>query len=153
MPAQSHGMLRLHFVCLGNVYRSRLAVAYLRSRQLPGIEASSSGVQARYNHYGPIARWTRLTAERHGLVPYLEPEWTQTTPQLLARADKIVFMHRSVYELAVEMFGFDRSKCLIWDIADIGPVTEAKGEEVVRAAAEAGFAKIHQLVDELVEDY
>jgi protein-tyrosine-phosphatase len=38
--------MRVHFVCTGNLYRSRMAEAYLRSKAIPGLEVTSSGVLA-----------------------------------------------------------------------------------------------------------
>jgi protein-tyrosine-phosphatase len=39
--------MRVHFICRGNVYRSRIAEAYLKSLELEGLEVLSSGTIAR----------------------------------------------------------------------------------------------------------
>lgn len=111
--------IRVHFVCTGNVYRSRLAEAYLRSKQLPNVEVSSSGIYAELNKHGPISWLSARLAKHHDLVPHLKPLWTQTTPELLNDADIVIFMTDKQYKHAQHSFHFQKTTYEIWGIMDL----------------------------------
>ena len=123
----------LHFVCRGNMYRSRLAEAYTRTIELPGCRVSSSGIEAnRYYASQPadfLEPHTKAAAENIGVLPKLAAHRQQTTNALLDEADIIVFMNKDVYRDACKHFVFNPLKAVIWDIADTRGLPHVKALE------------------------
>ena len=111
--------LHIHFVCTGNVYRSRLAEAYLRSKNLPDVEVSSSGIRAILNTDGPISWLTARLAKHNNLLPHLKIQWAQTTPEMLDNSDLIIFMTDKQYTHAKNSFNFKKTTYEIWNIMDL----------------------------------
>lgn len=110
----------IHFVCRGNVHRSRMAEAYLKHLQLPNFVVSSSGVAAlQYpEHYkSPI---TAITLDANPeLKRNMSEQRNQTTKELLDAADVVVCLDKSVFDDAVREFGLDSRKALAWHVEDI----------------------------------
>lgn len=145
--------VHVHFVCTGNVYRSRLAEAYLRSKQLPNIEVSSSGIQASENTHGPITWYAARIARRHNLIPHLKLVWTQTSPKLLNNADIVVFMTSEHHAYAKTHFDFGKTSYEIWNIADLDKANFFRSKDdsdLMRIEhTEEVFMQIKQKVDKL----
>lgn len=146
----------IHFVCTGNSYRSRLAEAYLKSKQLAHIRVSSSGIEAKNNYNGPITWYAARLAKHHGLVPFLKPTWTQTKPVHLQKAHLVVFMGKSLYGTGRKPYQMKDIKHEAWDIPDLHELgfTDKPWslEEETRAiaATEETFRIIKQKIDELI---
>jgi protein-tyrosine-phosphatase len=149
--------VHVHFVCAGNVYRSRLAEALLNSHELPGVRASSSGIRAAENRNGPVS-WTALRLlKRHGLIPFMSSHWTQTTPELLAAADLVVFLEPAIHATCVTAFAFAGGACEVWDVPDVAdprfPEQQAEPGDETRliAITEATFARLQREIAALAE--
>jgi protein-tyrosine-phosphatase len=110
--------MKIHFVCTGNTFRSRLAEAYLNSKKLSHISVSSSGVDAYKDISGPVNWYSQRIIEQHGLVKSEKDSWTQTTAEILDGQDLVIFMQKWHYDQCVERFGFTGSNYEIWDIDD-----------------------------------
>lgn len=114
---------KIHFVCRGNTYRSRVAEAYFSTLQGSRADVSSSGIESwRYYHDGPkvfIEPYARIVADQLGAGEHLSQEWTQTTDQLLGEADIIIFMNQDVYRDAQKMFHFNPHKAAVWRVHDV----------------------------------
>jgi protein-tyrosine-phosphatase len=111
----------IHFICSGNIYRSRLAEAYCASRCIPDIQVFSSGIVAGLNGDAPISPCAADVLAQYGLGPYAAPRWQRTTAALVHASDVLVFMeseHRRYCENWIEHF---RQKVEVWEIQDIGP--------------------------------
>jgi 8-oxo-dGTP pyrophosphatase MutT (NUDIX family)/protein-tyrosine-phosphatase len=113
---------KIHFVCNGNVFRSRMAEAYMRSFNLPGIKISSSGIsydatygKTRYT----LSPYAVAMAEKYNFKEHLSPAPTQTTQQLLDSADINVFLFPQVYERARFFYKIDARKAIVWNVPDI----------------------------------
>jgi protein-tyrosine-phosphatase len=149
--------MQIHFVCVGNVYRSRLAEALLNSRGLAGVRACSSGTHAAENLNGPVSWYALRLLKRNGLIPFMAPHWTQTTPELLAASDLIVFMERDIYAHCAAAFAFARTPYEVWDVPDVGdpryPEQQAAPDDEPRimAITETTFKRIAAEVDALVQ--
>lgn len=107
----------VHFICTGNSYRSRLAEAYLNSKQLPNIKAISSGINP-----DKFISWITLRIiQQNGLSGYISSSCQKTTKQLLKKGDFAVFMTKEHYEFCKNNLGFNSSHFEIWDIYDLPP--------------------------------
>ncbi len=147
----------VHFVCAGNTYRSRLAEALLHGHALPALRASSSGIRSAWKLNGPV-RWTALRLlKRDGLIPFMSPHWTQTTPELLMNADLVMFMEPAIHAACVSAFAFAGAACEVWDVPDVGdprfPEQQAAPGDEPRliAITEAAFARPKREVAALAE--
>lgn len=146
----------IHFVCTGNVYRSRLAETYLRSKQVSNVEVSSSGIKAAENQYGPIVWYASRLITRGKLVPHMKPSWTQTSPEILNTADIVIFMADEHHAYAKTNFNFNKTSYEIWNIGDLKDAgftddkigTEFDMQRILHT--EKIFAEIKKKVDELV---
>ena len=139
----------IHFVCSGNIYRSRLAETYLNSKNLPNVTVISSGINASENNNRPVSWLTQRLYEVYKLVPFQKSNWTQTSKLLLDSADLTIFFDNKHYRYCVDNFRFNSTNCEIWEIADLD-VNVKEHIEKIRKTEET-FEKIKQKVNELIE--
>lgn len=149
--------MKIHFVCSGNTFRSRLAEAYLRSKNIPGVEVFSSGIKAHENRNGPITWYAARLLKYHGLVPHMSFNWTKTALTHLKNADRVIFMDKSYHRHSHTELGFHGRRYDVWnipDLEDLGFDTETGGSirgDVKRmAATEKIFIQIKSRVDALI---
>ena len=132
-------MTHIHFICRGNVYRSRLAEAYAKSL-LPmnsNIVISSSGIQASLNLNGVVGVDTVKALEADNLKKHLVPSWQQTTQELIDNVDVLVFMSQTVFDDANKSYKLPKDKCVIWHIKDVDNI----------------YPQVKQQVDVFMENY
>ncbi|HSX05205.1 MAG TPA: NUDIX domain-containing protein [Candidatus Saccharimonadales bacterium] len=144
----------IHFVCRGNTYRSRLAAAYMDSLVDERFVVSSSGVDTASNKTRTSEPFTKATAKAHKLTHGIADLKTQTTNELLAKADVIVFMNKDVYDTARRLFTFDERKVLVWHVADMDSVFRAENiakhnERLLIEATAETFALIERHCNQL----
>lgn len=115
--------MNLHFVCTGNVFRSRLAEAYAKSllKNRPEVIVSSSGVQAAVGQDGPIAWYALKILDNSDLIPNISQIWTQTSSEILDAQDKIIFMQPWHLDQCQHRFGYSGQNYQVWDIPDVTP--------------------------------
>ena len=146
----------IHFICTGNVYRSRLAEAYLKSKKIPGISVISSGIRAQEDRYGYIAWYAQRLIEKKNLIDYSKPTWTQTTKDLYKSGDITVFMTSKNFDRCVKFFGFVPVYYKIWDILDLdelGYFVESNSYEDEKEKlriTDKTYLKIKDKVDDLL---
>jgi protein-tyrosine-phosphatase len=146
--------MTIHFICIGNVFRSRLAEAYLNSKQLPNIKVISSGVEATRNTAGPISWYAQRMIQEGNLIPFEKSVWDQTTRELLSQGDITIFMHQNVYDYCVRHIGTPTENYQIWEIPDIRAKLPTIQEEVRKIeVTEKIFEEIKQKVDELISNF
>ncbi len=150
--------MNIHFVCTGNTFRSRLAEAYLRSKNIPDVEVSSSGIKAHENKNGPITWYAARLIKHHSLVPHMSFAWTKTSPSHLKNADTVIFMDTAHHHHSQTKLGFRGKRFEVWsipDLEDIGFDTETGGnihEDARRMkATEKIFDQIKSKVGVLVK--
>ncbi|MGI9027670.1 MAG: hypothetical protein ACR2FM_02400 [Candidatus Saccharimonadales bacterium] len=134
-------MKSIHFICRGNVYRSRLAEAYAMSlAKDKGLKLiSSSGIEATRALNGDVDPDTVKLLEAEGLEKYLTPKWKQTTQEDIDNHEVIVFMSRTLYEQANKSFNIPQQKVRVWDIKDIDGIYPQIKQEVDELALESKF--------------
>lgn len=125
-------MFHIHFICRGNVYRSRLAEAYAKSSLTPdsNIKINSSGIEANLNLNGDVDSTAAKVLETENIKENLAPSWQQTTQQILDKADLLVFMSETVYEDAHKQFNIQQNKSVVWRIKDVDNIYPLVKEEV-----------------------
>lgn len=139
----------VHFVCLGNVYRSRLAEAYLNSKNLTDVEVISSGIDAANNGNKPISWLTQRLFEIYKLIPFQKPNWTQTTKKLLDSANLTIFFDKKYYQYCVDKLKFHSNNFEIWKIADLDGSIQDHAEKI--RVTEEAFKIIQQKVNNLIK--
>lgn len=113
-------MKSIHFICRGNIYRSRLAEAYAKSLLKNGvsIHVSSSGIEADLNLVGDAAPITQQIAASENIDQYLSPTWTQVTQGHIDTNDIVIFMNKTVYQDATTFLNIPDEKTEVWSIPD-----------------------------------
>ncbi len=119
-------MTTVHFICRGNVLRSRLAEALLAAHMVPGVRVSSSGLDAVADLNGPISWQAERILSEHNLLRFASPHWQQTSQALLDSADVVVFMSRDTYEEARERLRLKAGHIIVWDVLDLWQRAGAK---------------------------
>jgi protein-tyrosine-phosphatase len=136
-----------HFICTGNIYRSRVAEAYCRSKGVSGLDVMSSGIQTTLNGGLPIASYAAGALRAYGLERFAAPSWQQTTAALVRASDVLVFMEREHYQYCKDWVDSSRQKFEIWDIPDVG--SEVGATEIM-TKVERTFATIRRQTDSLL---
>ena len=138
--------MTIHFICTGNIYRSRLAEAYCASKGVPGLSVSSSGIGTASNGGVPIASYAARVLSQRGLERFAAPSWQQTTAALVRASDVLVFMEREHYGYCKDWIDPVRQTVEIWDISDVGPVDASR----IMTKVEQTFEMIEQRTDMLL---
>ncbi len=148
--------MKVHFVCTGNAFRSRLAEAYLNSKKVLGLQASSSGIDAGQAVNGPICWYAARIVKYQDLVSYVSPCWQETILEHL-KADLVIFMQDRHYQHCRDRLGFEGKNYEIWDIPDIQDVglscdfeSLEKDLEKIKATEEI-FLQIKEKTDQLLQ--
>lgn len=148
--------MHIHFVCSGNTFRSRLAEAYLKSKNIRGLRVTSSGVKAHENKNGPITWYAARLIKHHDLVHFMSHGWTRTTQEFLKDADIVIFMDKKHHHHGQKDLGFSGKRYEIWNIPDLGDLglkgetgdTHKEDLDRIRASDKI-YEKIKRKVDKL----
>ena len=146
MPSCGRDDMRIHFVCTGNIYRSRLAEAYCNSQCVRGLKVFSSGIGAGLNGDAAISPYAAAVLAKYGLNSYASGHCQRTTPELVQASDVLVFMeseHRRFCEKWIEA---THQKIEVWGIEDIGPIDVTE----IPSKVERTFGMIRQRTDSLL---
>lgn len=108
----------IHFICRGNIYRSRLAEAYAKSVLGDTYHITSSGLKGDLYPGGYISNWAKILSKKYNLDQFLSKGARQTTNQLLKSGNLLIFMSDDVYQEAKLQYEFDQQKCIIWNVKD-----------------------------------
>lgn len=122
--------MNIHFVCTGNTFRSRMAEAYLNSKNIPNIKATSSGIRAYKNLNGNIINYTKKLLRDLGILKYTSEKWTQTDKNILINADLVIFMKEEHFSWVKDHLDFTPKNYLVFNVDDI--TDSIKGDEFKR---------------------
>jgi protein-tyrosine-phosphatase len=138
--------MRIHFICTGNIYRSRLAEAYCAFRCGPGTHVSSSGIGAGLNGDAPISPYAADLLKQFGLDSFAAARWQRTTADLVRTSDVIVFMESEHRRFCEDWIEPARQRIEVWGVEDIGPIAVAEIADKVQRT----FGVIRQQTDRLL---
>jgi protein-tyrosine-phosphatase len=138
--------MRIHFICTGNIYRSRLAEAYCTYRCSPGIHVFSSGIAAGKNGDALISPYAAEVLNQFDLGPFASAKWQRTTEELVRASDVLVFMESEHRRFCKDWIEPARQRVEVWEVEDIGPIPEAEIAEKVQET----FEVIRQRTDTLL---
>ncbi|UWZ81878.1 arsenate-mycothiol transferase ArsC [Occallatibacter riparius] len=138
--------MRIHFVCTGNIYRSRLAEAYCTSRCVLGVHVSSSGIAAGRDGDAAISPYAADVLNQFGLGSFASANWQRTTEDLVRAADVLVLMESEHRRFCADWIEYARQRVEVWEVEDVGPIPEAEIPEKVQQT----FEVIRQRIDTLV---
>ena len=114
----------VHFICAGNVYRSRLAESYFNSKSLQDFTCFSSGVVAGQDLIGPISWVAERLIQKNNLAQHMSFSFQKTSKELLQKADFTIFMEDYMYEFCKKEFGYGSQNYEIWNIPDLILISE-----------------------------
>ena len=143
--------MKIHFVCSGNTFRSRLAEAYTKSKNIPGLEVSSSGIYAHENRNGAICSYTADILEEEDLFKYASIHWTQSTKEIIDQQDMVIFMDQEHYDFCRGELKCELDNYEIWNIVDMPEELTLRNHgdrEKAKDFAEKTFQKIKTHVNE-----
>jgi len=138
--------MTIHFICTGNIYRSRLAEAYCASKGVLGLRVFSSGIGTASNGGVPIAHYAARMLSQDRLERFAAPSWQQTTKALVQASDVLVFMEHEHYRFCEDWIDPIRQRVEIWEIPDVGPIDPAQ----IMSKVEQTFDVIRQRTDMLL---
>jgi protein-tyrosine-phosphatase len=138
--------MRIHFVCTGNIYRSRLAEAYCNSRGVPGIHAFSSGIRAGLEGDIPISPYAADLLARYSLNRYAAARWQPTSADLVRASDVLVFMESEHHRFCEKWIEATRQRIEVWEIEDVGPIDAVE----IANKVERTFGIIRRRIDTLL---
>lgn len=139
---------KVHFICRGNTYRSRLAAAYLNSLGHKSITVVTSGVIAKKQPM--VIRWyAQRILERYEISHFASKKPRQLTGANLNDCDLIVFFGQRAYDACIEKHEIKKPH-VIWEIIkDIQPKDSVA--KIVKSS-EKTFKKIKRAVRKLVSE-
>lgn len=109
--------MKIHFICRGNTFRSRLAEALTRQRY-PGHEISSSGLEADLCLNGHITWYAQWIATKEGLESFVHPTWRKTNVDDLAKQDVVVCLDETIAK-EIEKYSLPYDSICIFSIPDV----------------------------------
>jgi isopentenyl-diphosphate delta-isomerase len=141
---------KIHFVCRGNVHRSRIAEAYAKSLRGDEWDISSSGIVAAANYAENfLSPWARIFGNQYKISQWFSDHRTQTTSKILRDNDVIVFMKEDVFRDANMKYDFNQKARVVWNVKD----REDWGDKLrLRDKRQRTFRTIKRHVDQLIRD-
>ena len=147
--------MKIHFVCTGNVFRSRLAEAYLKSKNIADLVISSSGTEAQNNIGKSIEKYTVIVSKNHNIEQFLSDYWVQTAKEGIEQQDLVIFMQQVHFIFCRDKLGCKLGNYEIWDVLDIPDELSERTPvdmNTIIALAEVSFQKIKRGIDTLISN-
>jgi 8-oxo-dGTP pyrophosphatase MutT (NUDIX family)/protein-tyrosine-phosphatase len=149
---------RVHFICRGNTFRSRLAEGYAKSLKLPHYTITSSGVDVETDKNVALSPFARDIARTHHFTGFMSKTKYHTTQKLLKNQDVLVFFGKDVFEAANTAHKLDARQAVIWEIGDLTDFwakhsrikhTVANNNKITNRIADTIFDKVDELFSQL----
>jgi len=129
----------IHFICTGNMYRSRIAEACCASKCLKGLQVRSSGIGTAFNGGGAISPYAAQVLHEYGIERFASPLWKQTTAASVRDSDVLIFMEPQHEQFCRAWIDYARHLVEVWNIPDVGP---GKSREDCNIEARRIFSEI-----------
>jgi protein-tyrosine-phosphatase len=147
--------MRVHFICNGNAYRSRMAEAYLKSLHTD-LQVVSSGAiadQNRIRNDPVVIEFTDNFLRQQGVKAELPLHPAQLTQKMIKSEDVIIIMNKIV-ERNIRQAGIDMPHNVrVWDITDVDEQDEENGEVLgIEDHTAKMFEEIKYEIDLLVRE-
>lgn len=139
----------VHFVCTGNIYRSRMAEAYFNHLKIPGLKATSSGIYADSHDSGPVSWYSLRILYNNWFVDGMSRDHKTTTVEMLEQSDFVVFMEDMHLNHCKDVLGYTPKFSQVWNIPDLFPV-HITDKEIIETS-ENTFSRIKINVDKLID--
>jgi len=143
-------MKTIHFICTGNVYRSRLAEAYFNSLHIPNIKIISSGIEADHSGDGPIEWYAMRLLYNANLESFMAYDCQKTTVDLLKKGDFTVFMEPKHLDFCSNVLGYLPEFYQVWNVEDMHP-RDLTDRDIIDIS-EKTFSLIKTKVEALIKD-
>lgn len=144
----------VHFICRGNVFRSFIAEAYLKSLQIKNLKVLSSGTTAAQDKLSNSVHYQKVMEllQRHGLADFAKSDYAdQLTQSRLDGSDIVVCVNSRVFEECKQLVTLP-PKTIVWSVDDLGENGHnATTEQERDAFREETYQQIVKNVDELVK--
>ena len=150
--------MKIHFICSGNTFRSRMAAAYLDSLKT-NLKASSSGIHADHNLNGVVTWYAQRIFTYHDLLEFDKSKWDKTSKKMLNEADFVIFINDNHLDFCRQELGFTNDNYEMWGIKDLNEMgfdlhNQSLHRDMERIqASDMVFEQIKKRVDKLVEKY
>ena len=146
--------MKIQFICSANVFRSRMAEAYLKSKNISNLIVSSSGIRAQEGLDGLVCKETIEILKKHDLIQFLSKGWTQTNKKDIEDQDIVIFMENVHYEYCYDLLNCNILNYEIWNVKDVPNELqnmEPEPVEEILAVSEKIFQEIKNHVDILLK--
>ena len=141
--------MEIHFVCVGNLYRSRLAEAYFNSLAPHGVHAVSSGILGGEQSIA-ISWYAQHILKENKLMSYTRKMTRQTTKRNVQHSDVLVFFKHETFVFCRQWLDPTRQRWVIWSIPDVRAV---RPSPYFMGMCEQTFRSIKRHVDQLKKTY
>lgn len=140
-------------VCTGNVFRSRLAEAYLKSKLSDkNINVTSAGTHAAVMTFGNIAWYARICLEEENLVQFASTTINQLTKEKCDEADLILCMEEVHKNFISDNFHINSEKCMVLNISDLSTTQIAEEKINMESTEKEIIAKAHEIYSKIKEN-
>lgn len=143
--------MHVHFICRGNVFRSRLAEAVTNGLQLPHVHATSSGTDALMNTVGDICWFARDILQSEDLLRHTASTWTQTYQEAIDAVDHVIFLSPDVLDVYRTIGLTLPHPFTVWQVTDIDPVAIQENAKILTEAKRV-FGLIRHNVGQWIQD-
>jgi isopentenyl-diphosphate delta-isomerase len=144
--------VKIHFICNGNIFRSVIAEAYLKSLHL-SVDVMSSGTRAdlhRQENQVYLPGIQKLL-KKHGLAAFHKTEADQLTQERIHMGDVTICVNEIALKNAQRVVKLP-SSTLVWDVDDIDEGNRLSTNGNRATLYEAVFHEVKAEVDSLITD-
>ena len=144
--------MQIHFLCRGNILRSVIAEAYLKSLNLKNVSVLSSGTNVNWQDPTEKQYYTNSMKllGKHNIDVYAKEMPEQLTQSRISDSDIIICMNQRVMDEAHNLIDLPQDT-INWNSIDIGEAHRIQAENR-KLYEEEIYKEITEKVDELVKD-
>ena len=144
--------MKIHFVCHGNLFRSIIAEAYLKSLELKDVSAFSSGTAVNWEDQSERAIYgnTLTLLKKHNLEKCMKRVPEQLNQGRVDNGDLMICVNSIVLEEAKAIVRVPANS-KVWQVTDIGEGSRVDPQKI-REYEDEIFEEIKSNVDILISE-